>query len=206
MPMTKYDFDFSESEEGWSAGFADYDFEQPDEYQLQQGLRERPALIGNGKSLFISGMNRSDDLFMFYKRRLTGLRPSAAYKATFQVSLASKYVSRSGIGGDPAKSVYLKVCSSAFEPKLIQSDGTYRLDIDIGRQSSAGSNSTVLGDIQKPHDGTDEYALIARKSSKALLCTAAADGSIWILFGTDSGYEGETALYYIDFKANFDPQ
>jgi hypothetical protein len=132
------------------------------------------------------------------------LQPGADYRALFQVALASKYVSRSGIGGDPAKSVYLKVCSSAFEPQLVPSNNADRLNIDIGRQSSAGKDSTVLGDIEKPHDNTDNYALITRTSSKALECTAAADGSIWLLFGTDSGYEGETALYYTGFEAIFE--
>lgn len=202
--MLKYSFDFGESSEGWVAGFADYDLQDPDNYQLEHDFRERPSSVGPGGSLYISGMNRSDDLFMYHKRKVEGLRPNAPHHATFRVVLASKYISESGSGGDPAKSVFLKACSSAFEPKLIVSEGSYRLDIDIGRQGFPGKNSVVLGDIEKPKDGTDDYALITRASSKPLAGTAAADGSIWLLFGTDSGYEGETALYYIAFEVTFD--
>lgn len=204
--MSKFVFDFSHGDEGWIAGFADFDSSELDNYQLQHGFRERPASTGTGGSLFISGMNRSDDLFMYYKRRITGLRPGAAYRATFRITLASMYVALGGIGGDPARSVHLKVCRSIAEPRLIQSEGAYRLDIDIGKQTFAGKDSTVLGDIEKPRDGTDRYALITRESNKAFECTTASDGSIWLLFGTDSGYEGETALYYTAFEATFEAQ
>jgi hypothetical protein len=89
--MSRYVFDFSRSDEGWAAGFADYDSTELDHYRLQYGFRERPATAGTGGSLFISGMNRSDDLFMYHKRRITGLQPGRDYRATFQIALASKY-------------------------------------------------------------------------------------------------------------------
>lgn len=100
--MLKYSFDFTESPEGWAAGFADYDLQHPDSYRLEHGFRERPSSVGPGGSLYISGMNRSDDLFMYHKRKVDGLRPNAPYRAMFRVALASKYISESGSGGDAA--------------------------------------------------------------------------------------------------------
>lgn len=202
--MPKVSFDFASADGSWVAGLADYDPESIDDYQFQHGYRQRPSSTGKGGSLFISGMNRSDDLFMYYKQRIGGLDRSAEYGFAFTISLASQYVSISGIGGDPARSVYLKACVSTFEPTLVMDGGTARLNIDIGHQSNQGANSVVLGDIEKPRDGTDSYRLIKRQSTKALLGTTDDDGGIWLLFGTDSGYEGETALYYTGFEAAFD--
>lgn len=202
--MPKASFDFAGSDGGWVAGFADYDPDHPERYQFQHGYRERPPSTGRGGSLFISGMNRSDDLFMYHKRQLVGLDRNAEYGFTFVIVVASQYVSMGGTGGDPAWSVHLKACVSAFEPSLVFADQIVRLNIDIGDQSEPGANSVVLGNIEKPRDGTDSYRLITRQSAKALIGTTDDDGGIWILFGTDSGYEGETALYYTAFEAAFD--
>ncbi len=54
-------FDFRSSARGFVAGFADY-----------------PPATGSG--LFISRINRSDDLFMFYQGRAEGLAPNTLYR------------------------------------------------------------------------------------------------------------------------------
>jgi hypothetical protein len=51
--------------------------------------------------------------------------------------------------------------------------------------------------VAKPADGTDNYALLHRDNRAAKQkARAAADGSLWLVCGTDSGFEGTTALYY----------
>jgi hypothetical protein len=146
-------------------------------------------------------MNHSDDLFMFHRRRISGLAPGQTYEVSFRVALASKYVSETGIGGDPAKSVYLKGCAATHEPVQIADGDLIRLNIDIGDQANAGTNSVVLGDIEKKRDGSQSYVMIERASVKPLKCAADAQGQMWLLFGTDSGYEGETSLYCSQFEA-----
>ena len=83
----------------------------------------------------------------------------------------------------------LKACYSTREPGWTIDDRVRGLDIDIGVQANAGANSVVLGDIEKPRDGTDKYILIERRSNKPLTCLSDHQGCVWILFGTDSGYE-----------------
>ena len=59
--------------------------------------------------MYISGNNHSDDLFMYYKRRIGSLRPGGVYAITFDVEFASMYPDGSiGIGGSPANSVFFK--------------------------------------------------------------------------------------------------
>jgi hypothetical protein len=200
-----YSFDFAQGYQDWTPGIADYDSTEIERYRFQHGFRERPASTGSGGSLFISSMNRSDDLFMFHQRQFADLAPSAKYLATFRVTVATKYVSQMGIGGDPAMSVHLKGCFSSWEPKHEFREGAVRLNVDIGKQSSAGANSVLMGNIDKPNDGTDQYVLIERVSRQPLTCTTDDRGRIWILFGTDSGYEGLTELYYTRFELSLQP-
>jgi hypothetical protein len=70
----RFDFDFAQSDHGFLAGFADYPQNgDPSLYQLTNSWQARPINLGGSSALFISGINRSDDLFMFWKKRITGL-------------------------------------------------------------------------------------------------------------------------------------
>ena len=64
-------FDFDEGPlgfvAGFAAGFADYPPAHEEIYELTSGHRALPAPLESQSGLFISGVNRSDDLFMFFK-------------------------------------------------------------------------------------------------------------------------------------------
>ena len=60
-------------------------------------------------ALFISGVNRSDDLFMFYKGQVGGLQGGTTYQVSFQVEFATIAPSGCiGVGGAPGENVYIK--------------------------------------------------------------------------------------------------
>ena len=85
----EFSFTFQSDAEGWTAGFADLpaNFE-PSIYELDSGYRPLPSgLEGNG--LYIQGHNRSDDLFMFFKRRIDGLKADATYEIFASLDLAT---------------------------------------------------------------------------------------------------------------------
>ena len=65
-----FSFSFDGGAEGWTAGFADLpaDFD-PSTYELDSGHRPLPDGL-EGRGLYIQGHNRSDDLFMFFKRQV----------------------------------------------------------------------------------------------------------------------------------------
>ncbi len=155
----------------------------------------------------LSGNNHSDDLFMFIKRKVTGLNPNTSYTLVFEVELASNAPKGSvGAGGSPGESVYLKAGASEIEPvKNVQGD-QYVLNIDKGNQSEAGSNATVLGDIATPLT-VAEYTLITRNnaspSAEPLIAQSNSNGDIWLMIGTDSGFEGTTTVYYTNVKVLF---
>lgn len=204
------EFDFSAGDQGFASGFADlpasYD---PALYNLVADHRDLPAEMGGGKGLFISGMNRSDDLWMFWKKKLTGLQPNTEYQVVLDVEMASNVVAGiTGVGGAPGESVYVKAGASQAEPNVAEdSQGQLRLTVGKGNQSTSGSAAAVLGNVAKENNTSDQYALVHRNNrSVQQSATTSADGSLWIFFGTDSGFEGTTSLYYTNAAAVLAPK
>jgi hypothetical protein len=202
-------FDFNQSEEGWKADFADLPANAEDSsfYELKYGYTNLPPNLDTRKAIMLSGNNHSDDLFMFIKRKVTGLTPNTPYTLVFEVELASNAPKGSvGAGGSPGESVYLKAGASEIEPvKNVQGD-RYVLNIDKGNQSDGGSNAAVLGDIATPLT-VAEYTLITRNnaspSAEPLIAQSNSAGDIWLMIGTDSGFEGTTTVYYTNVKVLF---
>jgi len=202
-------FDFSQSEEDWKADFADLPSNDEDStfYELKYAYTNLPANLTTQKAMMLSGNNHSDDLFMFIKRKVTGLNPNTSYSLVFEVELASNAPKGSvGIGGSPGESVYLKAGASEIEPvKNVQGD-RYVLNIDKGNQSVGGSNAAVLGDISTPLT-VAEYTLITRNnassSAEPLIAQSNSAGELWLMIGTDSGFEGTTTVYYTKISVLF---
>lgn len=198
-PFQTFTFTFEEGTQGWEAGFSDYpaDWEQ-ERFEFDFIHSDLPESISqNGKSLMITGRNISDDLFMFIKREFTGLKPSHTYQLRVQVELASQYPEQSvGIGGSPGASVYLKAGGSTLEPLSITENENKVMNIDKGNQSQGGADMLVLGTIGIP--GEDfTYQLIRRDNlNQPINVQTDASGNLWVIIGTDSGFEGTTTLYY----------
>jgi hypothetical protein len=195
-------FDFSKEQGDWIIDFSDYPANPMDstDYELESAYTDRPVNLGvNLKSIMISGNNHSDDLFMFMKRKITGLSPNTDYAIVFDVELASNASKGSvGIGGAPGESVYLKVGAIGMEPKAVIDDDQHVLNVDKGNQASSGESTVTLGDIAVP-PYTDGYALITRTNSASqspFIARATSKGELWLIVGTDSGFEGVTTVYY----------
>jgi hypothetical protein len=200
-------FDFAQDHHGFIAGFVDYPVGEDTFFELESGLRPLPSNLGQATSLFISGNNHSDDLFIFYKRNISGLTPSTSYRLGFDIQFATEAAFGSfGIGGSPAHSVYLKAGASALEPAGIVQNGDYRLNVDKGQQASPGAAALVLGDVSKPDGAPAGFQLVSRASgAEFLAATSSPAGDLWLFFGTDSGFEGTTSLYYTDFNVTLEP-
>lgn len=193
------EFDFADGWNGFGAGFADlpngYD---PAQYDLVAEPRPLPENLGGGNALFLSGVNRDDDLWIFVKRKITGLKADTVYRMTMDLEFASSVpAGLVGAGGAPAESVFVKCGASTDEPLVVvDSSGWLRMSIDKGQQSRSGKDALVVGDIAKIglDDGT--YASV-RRSNRAFAQEVSADaaGNAWIFLGIDSGYEGATSLF-----------
>lgn len=201
------EYTFSKDAEGWVGDFADYPVDQEGPFELSWGWENLPTPMPISeekgspvltKGLFLSGNNHSDDLFMFVKTQIRGLKPSTEYALTFSVVIESNLPpGMAGIGGAPGESVYFKIGASAEEPVKKESGGQYALSVDKGSQSEEGKCVRVVGNLAneavdprnpqyRPKQLSNEMPLLARTDKK---------GRLWIFVGTDSGFEGVTKYY-----------
>src|SRR5690606_21054526 len=88
--ILSYDFEYDEEE--WIGGFSDLPLEDQELYELDivhTPLPEETGVMGN--AIRIQGHNRSDDLFMFLKKYVSGLEPLSSYEVIFNIEMASQY-------------------------------------------------------------------------------------------------------------------
>ncbi len=192
-------FTFNTDDAGFTPIFADYtQQENADSFYAFHAEHKAVPIRRAGSGLYISLANYSADMFMGYVKKLEGFTPGEEYRFTISFKLAANVAGGLvGIGGAPGESVFVKCGIASVRPEsVLQEDGSFRLNIDKGNQSEGGKDMDVLGDIAgtaDPHP--DGYAF---KSFKTTVTAAAGeDGCVYLVIGTDSGFEGVTD-YYLD--------
>ncbi len=194
--------DFNKDTTTWQTGIVDYNVQQEGIMEFSSKLTALPT-DSTKKGLKLTSSNRSDDAFMYLTRKLTGLAPNQSYKIEFEVELASQYpASGVGVGGSPGGAVYLKAGASGTAPQRAKDTaGDWKLNWDKGAQSESGKDAVVLGNIGIEGDQY-KYQLIKRNNqTKPFTAKTNDKGELWLLVGTDSGFEGVTTIYYTQVKA-----
>jgi len=115
-----------------------------------------------------------------------------------------------GIGGSPGESVFVKAGAVDYEPEVIEDTaGWLRMNIDKGNQASEGEDMINLGTLANPNIDLDtftgeEYAIMTL-DNKGITFTVTSDnqGNVWVIAGTDSGFEGLTRVYYDKIQITF---
>jgi hypothetical protein len=201
-------YDFTQTDNGWTGDFADYPEGDSLNFKLFYKHDTLPTNLNANatrKALHIAGENGSDDLFMFVKKKLTGLKPNTTYNILFNIRFASNARSGAvGIGGAPGESVFLKAGAVTAEPHKVLLDGFYSMNIDKGNQAEPGTDMIVLGNIAVAAT-TSQFTSIVRNntSSSGFYTTTNANGELWLIVGTDSGFEGPTTIYYTQIDVLF---
>jgi len=187
----------------FEAVFADKPPGEAEFYELDYVYESLPAPLSARRGMRISGNNHSDDLAMVIKRQIKGLVPEATYRIELDAEIASNVPHGcSGIGGSPGESVYMKLGASTQEPLAATSapDGWLRLNIDYGQQANGGANAKVVGTLGNSHsceDSTEapwELRTLSTRGQELRMRTD-TEGSLWIVAGSDSGFEGRTDWY-----------
>ncbi len=202
------EFTFEETDGGWKGGLAEYS-KQTDSASIEfKFIRSAlPAAIDTTRhGLMIQSHNRSDDMFMFLKRKVTGLEANQTYRVYFEIDLGTSYPENSvGAGGSPGSSTYLKAGASTKEPLAVLENDFYKFNLDKGQQSESGTEMAVLGNVA---NGLTEYKYkLVRKdnATKPVDARTDANGTLWLCVGTDSGFEGLTSLYYDKIRVRLVP-
>ncbi|TJY37551.1 copper amine oxidase N-terminal domain-containing protein [Cohnella pontilimi] len=204
VPIVKYRSSFDEGTDNWIGEFADLPSQGDNTIYELEHKRELLPLPGNTKNYGykFQGMNRSDDLFMFMYKKVSGLQPNATYNVSMLFDLYTNEAGGSfGIGGSPSEAVHVKAGVVNMEPKPIIVDDYFRMSIDTGSQSQSGKQMQRIGNIAKPDAGQEGYQRKPFKYDTKV--TTNKNGEAYLVIGTDSGYEGLTTLYYDNIQADF---
>lgn len=205
-------FDFAQGYEGWSGGFADYVSTDEDLYKLLWHRRLIPESLLNPDQenmseygLYVTGDNRSDDLFMFIKKRLEGLEPDTKYGIIFIVKFGTNSPSGCiGVGGSPGEDVSMKVGAVIREPKSCSPEnGKFQMNMDIGQQMVGGKDAIVIGNISNGLEECINWEYRFKKLdniANQFEATTDHNGFLWLMIGTDSGFEATTSLYYTNIE------
>jgi hypothetical protein len=208
LDTLQLEYDFTDSLNGWTGHFSDLSIKyNKEDFALDSGHRAIPVK-GEAlkKGLLLSGINRSDDLFMYAKKKMgqeEGLLPNRSYLMSMELDFYTNVdPGLIGVGGSPGEGVYMKAGASTVEPKTISVNNDLRMNIDKGEQASSGANAIVIGNIAKEHVSQEQYQLKKLKMTAPIKVTTNDNGELWAIFGTDSGFEGSSTLYYSNIKIN----
>lgn len=200
-------FDFRQGPHGFVADFTDFPEDQEEDVHFEAGHGPLPGeLAGQGPALHHRGLNISDDLFMYFKRRVEGLEPNRRYAIAFSLEFASAAGADCDVGA--AVLVWLKAGAAAEEPVRTVEDGHVRLSVDKGQQSQEGGNALLLGDMRNGEPGCGPevpWALKRHEDGRTIEVIADAEGGLWLFFGSESGFEVRHELYFTRFEASFRP-
>ncbi len=205
---THFNFDFSEGTQGWTGDFADYPVGEEVFYELTSGWTNLPKTIPNssGKGMMLAGNNHSDDLMMFIKKQISGLKPNTDYDIHFTVMIETNVaVGKLGAGGSPGESVFFKVGASSKEPTKLIVGKYYRPSIDVGIQGADGSEGIVIGNLANPAVDFENPTFEPKEMSTVQGIRANSDkhGKLWLFIGTDSGFETYSKYYIANIAIQF---
>lgn len=209
-----YKFNFEKSD-NFIVSFADYPKGQERFYELQfqSGSSLPTEIITKNHGLKISGNNHSDDLFMYAYKKVNGLKANTQYKVSFSLELASNAPLDSiGAGGSPGSSVFVKIGAVHKKPqRYLDKSQYYRMALDKGNQQLDGKDMVLIGTI-----GVDTYNDIYRLKTLPYQpdlemqekldnykVSSNENGEVWIIFGTDSGYESTSTIFYTNLSVTF---
>jgi len=103
--------------------------------------------------------------------------------------------------------VWLKAGASPAEPRALltpppSDPGTYSfllMNVDKSNQSQSGIAASVVSDIANGRPCAPSslpYVSLERVHQHTSLVNANSNGELWLLLGTDSGFEALTSIYY----------
>lgn len=191
---------FAQSEQLFTPIFSDYPEGEEEFYQLDASHQTLPEPFADNMGWKLTGNNHSDDLLMAIKAPIDSLETNTLYRVSLEVEFLTDVPQNCfGIGGAPGESVYVKLGASQNEPTNAIDNGMYRISTDIGNQSQSGTEGQTAGNINNGNDCEAEnaftYASKTVQTEHAIDVMSDSNGQIWVIAGTDSGFEGYTSIY-----------
>jgi len=205
-------YSFANDFAGWEAGYSDYTLGQEATIGFAFGHERLPAPLADRTGIYLSSDNRSDDVFMYLTRQVDGLAPNTRYRVDLTIEIATNVPPGCvGIGGAPGESVAIKAGATATRPEKVVASGSFvTVNFDKGNQSQGGDNAVVIGNFaQSTPGGSCVNGTYQRKTlssgTNGPTVRSDASGRLWLVAGSDSGFEGFTKIYYLEIRATLTP-
>jgi hypothetical protein len=187
-------YDFFKGAQQWESEFTDYpvsEYPQGDTvYRWKAEYLDSPGPTNGVGAYMLSCNNVSGDVFMFLKRKMSGLRPNTNYNVVFDIRLVTD--------ADPGQGIILKVGASDLEPKKVIEDNYYVFNLDKGLDAASGEDALSLGDIGYPSPNDSGYSNIVKGNAtnyEPFQTRTNSQGELWIFAGVDSFYQGINTIY-----------
>jgi hypothetical protein len=194
-------YDFTLSPWGWEAGYTGYPVSETPEgdtiYNFETDYTDSPFSEGDGMALRLTCNNESGEIFMYVKKKVSGLHPNTTYSIVYSIGVLSEAVLGDG--------VMLKAGASFVEPQKVIHDGHYELNLDKGDYQESGGNLVLLGELGGPFDGAGYLYNSFSNASAPRRFTAKTNniGELWLIVGTESRVPGINTVYYSEVQVIF---
>jgi hypothetical protein len=175
-------------------------------------FRRLPPPLDNRFGLLLGGTNRSADLFMFIWREVTGLAPNRLYRIDVDVTIATNVGKNcAGAGSSPGEGVAIKAGASPVLPAKAVVNNRVRVNFEKDKNPLpiGGDQVVTIGDFANSTEicsgGAYQLKTLSSTGTRSGMATSDSSGRLWLVIGTDSGFEGRTEIYFMEGAATFTP-
>lgn len=203
-----FEYHFDESGYEWEGFFTGYNMGWEDDMELTTDYRNLPEPLDTTRqALYISALNQSDDVKMLFRKQVEGLEPNTTYTVETTLRFATDAPANCpGIGGPIGDAVNVIISADSVRPEAFVEDDYYLLNLQYQNEDSQEwYQSRVIGDIGNTKECGEEYEFELKElmsDEEQVEFSTDEQGTAWLLFGTRSGFEGRTSLYYTYFRAD----
>lgn len=184
--------DFESGENAYEYGFANYREDNESDYLLNAQILDIPD--SSSKGYYMSGSNQSRSLLMYITKNIIAL-PNANYNIKINFDIATNIKSDISEQSNTNQNVFIKAGAAGipFSP-IIDNEGYYRSNWDIGNLNSSGPDGKTLGTAEKVNSNDDSYQY---KSYSGIFRAATDDdGILCILIAAETGMPSVASLFF----------
>ena len=188
-------FDFENGNQDWEGGISDYpiDYKESSDY-LFTNVQIPSNLPLEGSGLKISAENPHGDLFYFFKRKISGLKPNKKYRLDFEFLVYTQLLTQPDKLS--SEELYLKIGAVNYKPELKQitwqnSLEYMSLNVDKGVfNNESGEDIVNIGSVKELTSNTPE-AISGNTFDFLIEVESNKDGVVWLVTGVDSGVKSQ---------------
>ncbi|TKT91499.1 hypothetical protein [Dyadobacter frigoris] len=194
LPIKFFESTFQQNTEDWTGDAALFKNGQQDTiaFSIKQG-KIPGATDSTSRGLGVSGKNTGDSLFLFIKKKITGLDPALTYKVAYEINIGTSYPDTVGSAG---RLIFIKAGASPNEPVKELANNYYNVSIEKGSLSKSGTEMFYLGTAGNGLDSVAYRSIVRTNANLAVEVKPNAAGEIWLCVGAETSYKGLIQLYY----------